>query len=45
MSTRRSTRATHGAREVLLGGVLWTFLLVAVLAAYTVPELGTWIYR
>jgi hypothetical protein len=41
MKTRRGTRR-HGAREVALGGILWTMLLVILLAVVSLPELGGW---
>lgn len=41
MHTRQSTRR-HGAPEVLLGTVTWSMLLVLLLAAVSLPELGGW---
>lgn len=40
MSTRRKNRR-HGTPEVVLGGLLWLMLLVALTAAYSLPELGS----
>ena len=44
MNTDRDRR-THGPREVLLGTLLSTFLLVVILATFSLPELGMWVYR
>lgn len=41
MATRRKVR-NPGAREVVVGGMLWTFLLVVLLAVISFPELGGW---
>lgn len=43
MATRRDR--PHGVPEVVLSGLLWAMLLIMLLAAVSLPELGTWIYR
>jgi hypothetical protein len=32
----------RGAREIALGGLLWSMLLVILLAVISFPELGGW---
>lgn len=39
---RRAQEPRRGAREIVLGGLLWSMLLIIILAVITLPELGGW---
>lgn len=38
----RTPEPRRGAREIALGTICWTMLLVILLAVLTFPELGGW---